>query len=616
MVLSVLTIFVVVLPGTALAQAASSLQYAPVPYGLSGAVLDNSEFNVALDEPVPNGLRFNDDGTRMYVQGYLQDVVIQHGLAVPYSPASTIPAEKYVMPVPNMVAPDLPTRMSGIDFSSDGMKFYVLSQRSLAIFEYDLTSPFDLATAEYFQAVDLSAHFGVYGSGNMSFSGDGTKLYITDYQTTQGNIVEFDVNQAWDISSVEPSGSALATGGQGVYGLAFSGDGKVLYSTNFALDLVSEFRLDIPWDISSGWLTGAMHVLPLDTFMFGLAFNGDGTGFFLVGSEFDNIHEFKIEPASYPESAANGGGVDNSNPLMVTLDGDTFQDLDGDNLLDVGTEVLIENVPVGLTPVVALSAGDTVATLTFLGTAVVHKTSEASVAGLSFSFQDLAFTSGNAASVIGAGGTQPFEVNVPIDFVDNPAFTVSETRLVVEENSGTKNFTVVLDIQPSANVVLDVVSADSGEATVSPRSLTFTPHNWDTPQSVVVTGVDDSDIADHSASVEVSINSEQSDAGFVALDPQVVAVVLVDDDSPPVDGDTDVAPEREIGENAAPTDGSAPTDESAVEDETGADTATEAPGELAATGAEALTLVVAGVLLLLVGTAAIRASSARLPLRS
>jgi hypothetical protein len=50
---------------------------------------------------------------------------------------------------------------------------------------------------------------------------------------------------------------------------------------------------------------------------------------------------------------------------------------------------------------------------------------------------------------------------------------------------------VVLDVQPSANVLLGLSSGDTREGEVSPVGLTFTSGNWDTAQTVTVTGVAD-----------------------------------------------------------------------------------------------------------------------------
>ena len=65
---------------------------------------------------------------------------------------------------------------------------------------------------------------------------------------------------------------------------------------------------------------------------------------------------------------------------------------------------------------------------------------------------------------------------------DVAAFTVTET----EGSTGVTNqdqptsFTIVLNTQPSSDVVLSITSSDTGEATVD-SLIQFTSANWDTP---------------------------------------------------------------------------------------------------------------------------------------
>src|SRR5690606_8283309 len=81
----------------------------------------------------------------------------------------------------------------------------------------------------------------------------------------------------------------------------------------------------------------------------------------------------------------------------------------------------------------------------------------------------------------------------------------------VAEDGDTDVFTVVLTAQPSANVVLDVSTADSGEATVAPTTLTFTPGNWSTAQPVTVTGVDD-DVVDGDVETTITVSVRDADS--------------------------------------------------------------------------------------------------------
>jgi hypothetical protein len=74
---------------------------------------------------------------------------------------------------------------------------------------------------------------------------------------------------------------------------------------------------------------------------------------------------------------------------------------------------------------------------------------------------------------------------------DSAGFTLSATTLSTTEAGGVDTFTVVLDAQPSADVVFTITSNDASEGTSDVSTLIFTSLNWNTPQTVAVTGADD-----------------------------------------------------------------------------------------------------------------------------
>lgn len=63
--------------------------------------------------------------------------------------------------------------------------------------------------------------------------------------------------------------------------------------------------------------------------------------------------------------------------------------------------------------------------------------------------------------------------------------------LVTTESGGTAQFTVVLQLAPTADVTIDFASDDVTEGTPAPAQLVFTPAKWNVPQTVTVTGVGD-----------------------------------------------------------------------------------------------------------------------------
>ncbi|MES2441059.1 MAG: Ig-like domain-containing protein [Verrucomicrobiota bacterium] len=101
----------------------------------------------------------------------------------------------------------------------------------------------------------------------------------------------------------------------------------------------------------------------------------------------------------------------------------------------------------------------------------------------------------------------------------------------VAEPGTTDSFTVTLGAQPLTDVVLNVSSGDTSEATVSPGSVTFTTLNWNVAQVVTVSAADDVLVDGTVAgSVTVSVNDAASDDAFDALADQTVAVATADND--------------------------------------------------------------------------------------
>ncbi|PHS08623.1 MAG: hypothetical protein COA78_12590, partial [Blastopirellula sp.] len=114
---------------------------------------------------------------------------------------------------------------------------------------------------------------------------------------------------------------------------------------------------------------------------------------------------------------------------------------------------------------------------------------------------------------------------------DVAAFTITESAgTTVSESGSTDSFTVMLDKQPLTEVVFNLESSDTGEATIDKSTLTFTPANWNQAQTVTVTGIDDVIVdGDQNSTITISVNDATSDNAFDALVDQTVSVTTTDD---------------------------------------------------------------------------------------
>jgi hypothetical protein len=88
--------------------------------------------------------------------------------------------------------------------------------------------------------------------------------------------------------------------------------------------------------------------------------------------------------------------------------------------------------------------------------------------------------------------------------------TIPEGYFTSENGTSTK-IAVVLSEQPTADVTLGpITSSDTGEGTVSPGSLTFTPADWNIPHVVTVTGVGDGGKGDGKVMYDVDLGVTSS----------------------------------------------------------------------------------------------------------
>lgn len=128
-------------------------------------------------------------------------------------------------------------------------------------------------------------------------------------------------------------------------------------------------------------------------------------------------------------------------------------------------------------------------------------------------------------------GTAPASLDLTNIDDDVAGISVSAASGHTSEAGDTATFTVVLDAAPTADVALAVLSADLGEGTADPATLTFTTADWASPQTVTVTGVDDA-IVDGPQAYAVDLGPATSaDAAFAGLSAS--AALVNDDDGEP-----------------------------------------------------------------------------------
>lgn len=117
------------------------------------------------------------------------------------------------------------------------------------------------------------------------------------------------------------------------------------------------------------------------------------------------------------------------------------------------------------------------------------------------------------------------------------------------EARGQATLRVVLSSEPRADVTVDLRSTDDTEGTFATPRLTFSPRNWNQPQTVLLTGVDDEE-ADGPQTYAVELSSSSEDPDYAGL-LQRLELANTDDDAVGVTAGPLSGPSTEEGGQAA-----------------------------------------------------------------
>ncbi|MCY4162793.1 MAG: family 20 glycosylhydrolase [bacterium] len=125
--------------------------------------------------------------------------------------------------------------------------------------------------------------------------------------------------------------------------------------------------------------------------------------------------------------------------------------------------------------------------------------------------------------------------NITIIDDDTSAVTINESTDTFEvAEGGSDTYEVVLDTKPSNDVVVDLESDDTAIARVTPAKITFTSGNWNTAQTITVTGTEDLlDNPGDKRTATITHEISSTDLKYNALADQEITVTVTDNDAAP-----------------------------------------------------------------------------------
>ena len=308
-------------------------------FDITTASYSSTSFSLASQDSVPSGVSFNTSGSKMFVLGNVNDTIYQYstvlntasldlstGAVFDYTPTSDVQvtvsnpaasgtvssatllltggaAEGGVLSAASYTSKSfdysaVTTGEYGMGFSNNGSYLYIPDQGSNTIYQFSLSTAWDISTASY-DSISYNASSQVSSPRDVAFNDDGTIMYVGD----QGNngIYQYTLSTAYDISSASYANKSLSTASQDAQfrDMWFKPDGTKVYTYGDTNVRVYQFALSTAWDIStasyeSKFFSPSTQVPTAQKF----ALNSSGTKFYMMGySSSQGIFQYSLSTA-------------------------------------------------------------------------------------------------------------------------------------------------------------------------------------------------------------------------------------------------------------------------------------------------------------------------------
>jgi len=217
-----------------------------IPYCLSTAGFIDS-FDISGQEVTPQGIAFSPAGTKMLIVGQAGKDVSEYTLSTAWdvSTATFVSGECDLTDDSSGI-----TKPRAIDFNNDGTKMRVLASNTDDVHEFTLTTGFDMSTCDYTGGADLSVNAKDGYPTGMAFSSDGTKLFFVGQ--TNDKVHEYTLSTAYDVSSATYVDALDISSHEATSsGLVFDKNGQRMYIVGQDGIEINEYSLTVAWDIST-----------------------------------------------------------------------------------------------------------------------------------------------------------------------------------------------------------------------------------------------------------------------------------------------------------------------------------------------------------------------------
>ena len=209
---------------------------------------DGTGFDISDQDTFPIGIAFNNDGTKMFVLGNSGDDVNEYILSTPFDVSTStfrdINGDGTGFDISSQDAVPL-----GLKFNNDGTKMFIVGNTGDDVNEYTLTTSFDVKSARFVDRFSVNSE-DITPIG-IAFNNDGTKMFVLGHAGVDIN--EYTLSTGFDIKSTVSFVDSFDVSDQETIprDLVFNNDGTKMFVVGNDGDDVNEYTLSCPFKVTN-----------------------------------------------------------------------------------------------------------------------------------------------------------------------------------------------------------------------------------------------------------------------------------------------------------------------------------------------------------------------------
>jgi sugar lactone lactonase YvrE len=253
--------------------------------GITGWNYSGLSKSITAEETAPTGLFLSPDGLNMYVNGSTGDDVNQYTLSTAWNVSTATFVRLFSTSAQDSAPND-------IFFKPDGLSMFILGQTNDTVFQYTLSSAFNISTASY-----ASKSFSVTSQEGtptgLWFKPDGTVMYVIG--STTDTVFQYTLGTAWDVSTASYSGISFSIASQesAPVQVNLSADGTKMWITGSTGDDITQYALGTAFNVSTAVFENSFYIGFQETAPSGMFIDSTADNrVYLVGSSNDTVFQY------------------------------------------------------------------------------------------------------------------------------------------------------------------------------------------------------------------------------------------------------------------------------------------------------------------------------------